>query len=46
VRQVSIYMTSFEKERIGDLQDMLREQIADYVWLTSVSAQGPPRRCR
>jgi uncharacterized iron-regulated protein len=46
IRQLSIYMTSFEKDRIGDLKDMLKERIADYVWLTSVSPQGPPRRCR
>lgn len=46
VRQVSIYMSSFEKDRIGDVQEMLREKIADYVWLTAISAHGPPRRCR
>ena len=46
VRQVSIYMTSFEKERISDIQDMVGEQIADYVWLTAVSVYGSPRRCR
>ncbi|HEY6085773.1 MAG TPA: ChaN family lipoprotein [Nitrospira sp.] len=46
VRQMSIYMTSFEKDRIGDLQEMIKEKIADLVWLTPVSAEGPPRRCR
>lgn len=46
VQQASLYMTSFEKDRLVELQDMLREKIADYVWLTAVSAQGPPRRCR
>ena len=45
VRQVSVYMTSFEMGRIEELQDMIREKIADYLWLTPVSAQGPPRRC-
>ena len=45
VRQVSVYMTSFEVGRIEELQDMIREKIADYLWLTPVSAQGPPRRC-
>jgi uncharacterized iron-regulated protein len=45
VRQVSVYMTSFEVGRIEELQDMIRERIADYLWLTPVSAQGPPRRC-
>jgi len=46
VRQVSIYMTSFEAGRTEDLQEMIREKIADYLWLTPVSTQGPPRRCR
>jgi uncharacterized iron-regulated protein len=45
VRQISVYMTSFEVGRIEELQDMIREKIADYLWLTPVSAQGPPRRC-
>jgi len=45
VRQVSVYMTSFEVGRIEELQDMIREKVADYLWLTPVSAQGPPRRC-
>jgi uncharacterized iron-regulated protein len=45
VRQVSVYMTSFDVGRIEEFQDMIREKIADYLWLTPVSAQGPPRRC-
>jgi uncharacterized iron-regulated protein len=45
VRQFSVYMTSFEVGRIEELQDMIREKIADYLWLTPVSTQGPPRRC-
>jgi len=45
VRQVRVYMTSFEVGRIEELQDMIREKIADYLWLTPVSTQGPPRRC-
>jgi hypothetical protein len=31
--------------RIEELQDMIREKIADYLWLTPVSTKGPPRRC-
>jgi len=46
VRQVSVYMTSFEMGRTEELQDMIRERIADYLWLTPLSTQGPPRRCR
>jgi uncharacterized iron-regulated protein len=45
VRQVTIYMTSFDVGRIEEFQDMVREKIADYLWLTPVSAKGPPRRC-
>jgi uncharacterized iron-regulated protein len=45
VRQVSVFMSSFEVGRIEEFQDMIREKIADYLWLTPVSAQGPPRRC-
>ena len=45
VRQVSVYMTSFQVGRIEELQDMIRDKIADYLWLTPVSTQGPPRRC-
>ena len=45
VRQVSVYMTSFEVGRIEELQGMIDEKVADYLWLTPVSAKGPPRRC-
>ena len=46
VRQISIYMTSFEQGRLDDLHEMIAGKIADYRWLTPVSAQGIPRRCR
>jgi uncharacterized iron-regulated protein len=46
VRQTSIYMTSFEQGRLDDLHEMIAGKIADYLWLTPVSAQGIPRRCR
>jgi uncharacterized iron-regulated protein len=45
VRQVSVYMRSFEVGRLEELHDMIREKIADYLWLTPVSTQGPPPRC-
>jgi uncharacterized iron-regulated protein len=45
VRQISIYMTSFDVGRIEEFQDMTREKIADYLWLTPMSPKGPPRRC-
>lgn len=46
VRQIAIYMMSYEKGRLDELQEMVGGKIADYVWLTPVGAQGPPRRCR
>jgi uncharacterized iron-regulated protein len=46
VRQRSIYMTSYEKDRASDLEEMIRDKVADYIWLTPIGAQGPPRRCR
>ena len=45
VRQISIYMTSFDVGRSEELHDMIREKVADYLWLTPVSAKGLPRRC-
>ncbi|HZH49559.1 MAG TPA: ChaN family lipoprotein [Nitrospira sp.] len=46
VRQMSVYMTSFEQGRLDDLHEMIAGKIADYLWLTPVGAQGIPRRCR
>lgn len=46
VRQATVYMTSFQSERRDEIAELVRDRIADYVWLTPVSAQGPPRRCR
>ena len=46
VHQISVYLTSFEVGRIEELQELIREKVADYLWLTPVSEQGLPRRCR
>ena len=46
VRQASIYMTSYDEGHREDLREMLTNKIADYIWLTPVSAAGMPRRCR
>ena len=46
VRQTSVYMTSYERGRQEDVREMLEGKIADYVWLTPVSGEGMPRRCR
>ncbi len=44
--QATVYLASFDPTRVEDLQDLVRDGIADYVWLTPVSQQGPPQRCR
>jgi len=46
VRQVTVYLTSFEASRTGEIRHLMEDSIADYIWLTPVSKNGPPRRCR
>jgi uncharacterized iron-regulated protein len=46
VRQVTVYLTSFETSRTGEIRHLMEDGIADYIWLTPVSKNGPPRRCR
>lgn len=45
-KQVTVYLATYEPERVAELSQMMEEGIADYVWLTAQGAQGPPRRCR
>lgn len=46
VKQTTIYMTSFDTSRLEEIRELVREGIADYIWLTPMSAKGPPQRCR
>ena len=46
VRQQSIYLLSYEQSRESDLAELTKDRIADYIWLTPVGDNGPPRRCR
>ena len=46
VKHTTIYMTSFDSSRAEDIRELAREKIADYIWLTPMSAKGPPPRCR
>ena len=46
VAQTTVYLTSFDPARIGEIRDLVQDGIADYLWLTPVSQQGPPQRCR
>jgi uncharacterized iron-regulated protein len=45
-RQITIYLTAYEPNRPEAIQELLQSAIADYVWLTPLSAHGPPRRCK
>lgn len=44
--QRTIYLVAYEPNRPDAIQELLRNAIADYVWLTPLSAHGPPRRCK
>jgi uncharacterized iron-regulated protein len=46
VKQITVYMASFTPEHPEEVRGLLRDAIADYVWLTPVSANGPAKRCR
>ena len=46
VAQATVYLASFDHTRIQDIHDLLHDGIADYVWLTPISQQGPPQRCK
>lgn len=45
-RQMTVYLTSFDPSRPSDVTELVKDGIADYVWLTPVGTQGLPRRCR
>ncbi len=46
LKQVTIYLTSFEPSRTEELHDWLDRKIGDFVWLTALGAGGAPRRCK
>lgn len=46
VGQPTIYLAAYEPDRPDAIRELLQSAIADYVWLTPLSAHGPPRRCR
>ena len=45
-RQLTIYLVAYEPNRPEAVRELLRDAIADYVWLTPLGAHGPPRRCK
>jgi uncharacterized iron-regulated protein len=46
VRQATVYLASFDPARMEETRELLRDPIADYLWLTPVSSLGPVKRCR
>ena len=46
VSQTTVYLTSFEPARQAEIRQSMEEGLADYLWLTPMGKQGPPRRCR
>jgi hypothetical protein len=46
LKYTTVYMTSLVPDSVEDVSQLLRDAIADYVWLTPVSAHGPSKRCR
>lgn len=46
LKQVTVYLATFERDRAAELNQSMQEGIADFIWLTSPGSQGAPRRCR
>ncbi|HEX5543959.1 MAG TPA: ChaN family lipoprotein [Nitrospira sp.] len=46
VKQTTIYMTSFEPGKTADVQALIQDRIADYIWLTPVGKSKPAQPCR
>lgn len=40
IAQVTVYMASFDHTRIEDIQDLVHDGIADYVWLTPSASRA------
>ncbi|MEC4890871.1 MAG: ChaN family lipoprotein [Nitrospira sp.] len=46
IAQTTVYLASYDSSRADDIVNLVQEGIADYIWLTPVSQQGLPQRCR
>ncbi len=42
---VTVYLHALDLEHVEDVERMLKEHIADYVWLTALGPQGRQPRC-
>ena len=45
-RQTTVYLASFDPSRTPEIQELLQEHIADFIWLTPMTARGSVQRCR
>jgi hypothetical protein len=41
-----VYLTSFAPDQPEEIEALLSDHIADYLWLTPIGADGLPKRCR
>lgn len=46
IGQTTIYMTSFEPGKTTDVQALIQEPIADYIWLTPMGKPSSAKPCR
>ena len=46
IKQATIYMTSFEPSKTADVQALMQESIADYIWLTPMGKSSSAKPCR
>jgi len=46
VKQTTIYMMSFEPAKTSDVQGLMQEAIADYIWLTPMGKSSSAKPCR
>lgn len=46
IKQATIYMTSFEPSKIANVQALMQESIADYIWLTPMGKSSSAKPCR
>ncbi|MFZ1804588.1 MAG: hypothetical protein WAU05_11740, partial [Nitrospira sp.] len=46
IKQATIYMTSFEPSKTPNVQALIQESIADYIWLTPMGKSSSAKPCR
>ncbi len=46
VKQTTIYMMSFDPGKTSDVQALMQEPIADYIWLTPMGKSSSAKPCR